>query len=152
MVSQVSKRDLGRTASIAISKGIENEDFSRAATDLWPSMLDWPAYETYIFGALLRLNPGAVVRQNAHLMGQSGRSRQIDVLVERNTGNLNLKIAVDSKCYKRKVNTKHVEAFLGCRRTKPPLNPCPNLRNHLSHQQAPQSDQKRAGQRLHQEA
>jgi hypothetical protein len=81
--------------------------------DLWPPKLEWADYETYIFGTLQRLNPGAVVRQNVHLMGQSGRSRQIDVLVERSAENFNLKIAVDSKCYKRKVNIKHVEAFLG---------------------------------------
>jgi hypothetical protein len=83
-------------------------------TDLWSSDVEWPEYETYVFGSLQRLNPGAVVRHNVRVSGTlSGRSRQIDVLVERNRADFNLKIAVDCKCYKRKVNVKDVEAFLG---------------------------------------
>lgn len=65
-------------------------------------------------GALRRLLPGAIVRQNVRLPGvKTGTARQIDVLVERGLGVFALKIAVDCKCYKRKVNVNDVERFLG---------------------------------------
>ena len=81
---------------------------------MWIKDPQWREYETYVFGALQRLLPGATVRQNVHLPGtKTRRQRQIDVLVERTLGGLNLKIAVDCKCYKRKVNVNDVERFLG---------------------------------------
>ncbi|MGD0520106.1 MAG: restriction endonuclease [Terracidiphilus sp.] len=82
--------------------------------DLWTKALDWQDYETYIFGTLQRLLPGAHIQQNVTMRGIiSGRSRQIDVLVERDYAGVILSIVVDCKCYKRKVNIKDVEAFLG---------------------------------------
>lgn len=54
------------------------------------------------------------MRQNVFLTGtKTGRQRQIDVLVEKTVGGLGLKIAVDCKCYGRKVNVNDVERFLG---------------------------------------
>jgi hypothetical protein len=44
---------------------------------------------------------------------KTGSQRQIDVLVERRFGVFGIKIAVDCKCYKRKVNVNDVERFLG---------------------------------------
>jgi hypothetical protein len=83
-------------------------------SDLWIQEGDWQKYEGYIFGALQRRFPGARVVPNAHLPGlKSGRDRQIDVLVELDIGGCNIKIAFDCKCYKRKVDVKHVESFLG---------------------------------------
>lgn len=82
--------------------------------DLWVKDPQWAQYETYVFGSLQRLFPGATVRQDVHLVGtKTGRPRQIDVLVERDLGGFELRIAVDCKCYKRKVNVNDVERFLG---------------------------------------
>jgi hypothetical protein len=83
-------------------------------TELWIRADDRKNYEQYIFGTLQRRFKGARIIPNAHLPGlKSGRDRQIDVLVELNIGGCDLKIAFDCKCYKRKVNVKHVESFLG---------------------------------------
>ncbi len=82
--------------------------------DLWIPEGDWHKYEAYIFGLLQRRFPGARVSPNVRLPGmKTGRPRQIDVLVERSLGGFDLKIAFDCKCYKRKVNVKDVEGFLG---------------------------------------
>ncbi|MGA2675147.1 MAG: restriction endonuclease, partial [Terracidiphilus sp.] len=83
-------------------------------TDLWKSDLDWPDYETYVFGTLQRLMPGDKIMQNVAMKGTlSGRSRQIDIVVDRLYEGTSMRVAVDCKCYKRKVNIKDVEAFLG---------------------------------------
>lgn len=64
--------------------------------DVWTSDVNWPDYESYVFGSLHRLSPGSVVCQNVHVAGiLSGRSRQIDVLVERKSAEFNLKVAVE---------------------------------------------------------
>jgi hypothetical protein len=87
---------------------------ARQRTDLWSSKIEWRDYESYVFGTIQRLNPGSVVRHNVAVRGTlSGRSRQIDILVERDFGGVAYKIAVDCKRYKRGVTVKHVEAFLG---------------------------------------
>lgn len=83
-------------------------------SDLWIQDGDWQKYEHYIFGTLQRRFPTARVVPNAHLPGlKSHRDRQIDVLVELNIGGCEIKIAFDCKFYKRKVDVKHVESFLG---------------------------------------
>lgn len=84
----------------------------KSETTLW--MTTWKEYEAYVCGALQRLVPGATVLQNVVLRGmRSNSQRQIDVLVERKLGAFQLRIAVDCKCYKRKVNVNDVERFLG---------------------------------------
>jgi len=78
-------------------------------TAMWMQPNDWKQYEAYVKGALRRRFPSAPVRANVYLPGKlSGVRRQIDVLVETTPA-----IAVDCKCYKRKVDVKHVETFLG---------------------------------------
>jgi hypothetical protein len=82
--------------------------------NLWDSSLEWKDYETYVFGSLQRLLPDAKVTRNIKIRGLlSGRSRQIDVLVERHFAGTGVKIVVDCKCLARKVHVKDVEAFLG---------------------------------------
>ena len=82
--------------------------------DLWIQDGDWQKYEHYIFGTLQRRFPTARVVPNAHLPGlKSQRERQIDVLVELEIGGCEIKIAFDCKFYKRKVDVKHVDSFLG---------------------------------------
>jgi len=84
------------------------------ASDLWIQDGDWHKYEHYIFGTLQRRFPTARVVPNAHLPGlKSRRDRQIDVLVELKIGGCEIKIAFDCKFYRRRVDVKHVESFLG---------------------------------------
>ena len=76
--------------------------------------LNWAQYEAYVAGSLQRLLPGSKVSRNVKMLGlKTGRRRQVDVLVERNLGGLDFSIAVDCKCYRRKVNVNDVERFLG---------------------------------------
>jgi hypothetical protein len=76
---------------------------------LWLAPNDWKSYEAYVSGSLKRRFPHADVAANQKLKGKkSGVIRQIDVLVTASQ-----QVAVDCKCYRRKVDVKHVEAFLG---------------------------------------
>jgi len=82
--------------------------------ELWIGEGDWHQYEAYVFGSLQRRFPGARVSPNVSIKGvKTGRPRQVDILVERNLGGFDLRIAFDCKCYKRKVNVNDVERFLG---------------------------------------
>ena len=82
--------------------------------DLWIAEDDWRMYESYGFGMLQSRFPGARVINNAHLPGlKSGTNRQIDILVEWKDGGFDFRIALDCKCYKRNVDVKDVESFLG---------------------------------------
>jgi hypothetical protein len=75
---------------------------------------DWRTYESYACGALQRRFRGARITANAHVIGlKSGIERQIDILVDRQDGGFNFRIAVDCKCYQRNVDVNQVEAFLG---------------------------------------
>jgi hypothetical protein len=88
--------------------------YGTSRADLWIKDPSWAEYEGYVCGALQRFLPGATVQQNVHLLGtKTGRQRQIDVLVEHRFGNFEFRIAVDCKCYKRRVNVNDVERFLG---------------------------------------
>lgn len=85
-----------------------------SVAELWMQDGDWHKYEQYIFGTLQRRFPTARVIPNAHLPGlKSQNDRQIDVLVLLEIGGCEIKIAFDCKFYKRKVDVKHVESFLG---------------------------------------
>lgn len=87
---------------------------SMASDDLWIPKGDWKLYEAYIFGVLQSRFPNAIVTPNRRITGiRSGRSRQIDIFVERNLGGYDLSIAFDCKHYNRKVTVKDVESFLG---------------------------------------
>jgi hypothetical protein len=82
--------------------------------DLWIRKDDWRNYERYVFGLLQSRFPKSKLTHNAQLQGiKTGRSRQIDILIERNLGGFNLTIAIDCKCYQSKVDVNDVERFLG---------------------------------------
>jgi hypothetical protein len=79
-----------------------------------PDKLDWQQYEAYVFGTLERMLPGAKITRDVHLRGvKTVVPRQVDILVERDLGGFNLKIAIDCKSYGRRVNVNDVERFLG---------------------------------------
>jgi len=76
---------------------------------LWLASNDWKSYEAYVAGSLKRRFPHARVEANQKLPGKkSGITRQIDIVVTATQ-----QVAVDCKCYRRKVDVKHVETFLG---------------------------------------
>jgi hypothetical protein len=80
----------------------------------WPSELGWQEYENYVFGSLQRLCPGSAIHRNVHIKGmKSDKLRQIDILVERKIGDFSFNIAIDCKCYKRRVTVNDVDRFLG---------------------------------------
>ncbi len=76
---------------------------------LWVAPKDWRAYEQYVSGSLKRRFPHAEISMDQKLRDlKSGTSRQIDILIFSPQ-----QVAIDCKCYGRKVHVKHVEAFLG---------------------------------------
>lgn len=77
-------------------------------SDLWIRPSDWRSYEAYVAGALAERFPGAEIRRDVHVVGcHSGVERQIDILV-----GVDGLIAVECKCYARRVDVKHVESYL----------------------------------------
>jgi len=81
---------------------------------VWPSKFKWKDYEAYVLGFVRRHAPDVTVRRNVGIRGvKSGKLRQIDILVERQIADFKLRIAIDCKCYKRKLSVDDVEQFLG---------------------------------------
>lgn len=57
--------------------------------------------------------PNTRITSNAKLKDKEKRAREIDVLIETNVNNLEIKIAIECKDYKRLVPIKEIEAFGG---------------------------------------
>lgn len=77
--------------------------------DLWIKPGDWRSYEAYVAGALAERFPGIDIRCDFRVIGRhSGVERQIDILV-----GVEGLIAVECKCYARRVDVKIVEMYLG---------------------------------------
>jgi hypothetical protein len=74
---------------------------------------DWKKFEDLAASIQRDLSPDAKVTPNAKLIGKSGAPRQIDILVEQETGQFKLRIVMDCKDYKFPVDVNDVEAFLG---------------------------------------
>ena len=77
---------------------------------------DWRKYERLVASMLAReVSTDLCVTPNARIKGGiSGRSRQIDVLIDlRHDTDNDKRIIVDAKCRRRKVDVKDVEAFIG---------------------------------------
>src|SRR6266550_215998 len=74
---------------------------------------DWKKFEELAAAIQCDLAPEAKVTENAKLVGKSGTPRQIDILVEQDAGQFDLRIVVDCKDHKKPVDVKDVEAFLG---------------------------------------
>ena len=73
----------------------------------------WKQFEELAASIQAELAPAAKVTANAKLRGKSGRSRQIDVLIEQDAGQYKLRIVLDCKDYKNPVDLNDVESFLG---------------------------------------
>jgi hypothetical protein len=77
---------------------------------------DWKKYEEQIYNALCEMADGnAQIEFDASLPGRFSKvNRQVDVRVKASFGNLtDATMAVDCKCYSRRVDVKDVETFMG---------------------------------------
>jgi Restriction endonuclease len=77
------------------------------------SIPDWKKFEQLAAAIQRELAPEARVTENAKLKGKSGSEREIDILIEQEAGQFDLRIAIDCKDYKNPVDVKDVEAFIG---------------------------------------
>lgn len=75
--------------------------------------LTYSDYEDQVFKVLKDKYPNDTVTRNRHLPSKSEGTRQIDIAIENEVGGHGILIIVDCKNYGRKVDVKHVEAFLG---------------------------------------
>ncbi len=76
-------------------------------------MKDHQTFE-YVTAELHRyLFPHSVVKQNQKIMGRSGVLRQVDILVEDIVGICPIKIVIDCKYYKSKVDINTVDEVWG---------------------------------------
>lgn len=75
--------------------------------------MDWKEYEIYITRHLQRLFPEASITHDVRRDGLISKTkRQIDILIEQKLAGFILSIIVDCKYFSKKINLKHVEAFL----------------------------------------
>ena len=76
-------------------------------------MTDNKFFEKIIADVHKFLSPNAVIKENQKIMGKSGRMRQIDVLIEDVVSIYPIKIVLDAKLYKHKIDIKEVEEVWG---------------------------------------
>jgi len=73
-------------------------------------MKDHQLFEVVVAELHQFLSPSSLIKQNQKIQGRSGVVRQIDILIEDNSGVYPIKIVVDCKHYKTPVDIKEVEA------------------------------------------
>lgn len=74
----------------------------------------WKDYELFIKRHFEKLFPDARIRHDVMLPGLKSRTeRQVDLLIEADVASFGITIAIDCKYFRRKVDVKHVEEFLG---------------------------------------
>ena len=77
-------------------------------------MMNWKTYEAEILEIFKGEYPRAQITANVKIQGRYSKvSRQCDVLIEDYVAGNRMRILIDGKYYNKKVNVKHVEAFLG---------------------------------------
>jgi hypothetical protein len=76
--------------------------------------LTWREYEAEIAAYFRAEYPEALITANAKLPGRFSKiDRQIDLLVESQTSDLNIRLVVDAKHFKERIDVCDVEQFLG---------------------------------------
>lgn len=79
-----------------------------------PDEPKWKRFENLVAKIQRELAPGAKITQNERIMGRrSKRRREIDIVIRQQVGQYHLMIAIDCKDYRRKVNVKDIEMFMG---------------------------------------
>lgn len=71
----------------------------------------WRDFEVLLATIHRKLAEGAHVTHNSHVVGRSGRRRQIDILISQTIGLYEARIVVECKRYERRVTIDKVEAF-----------------------------------------
>lgn len=73
---------------------------------------DWKKFQHEVYEECKRVfNDAKEILEDTHIKGKfSERSRQIDTLIKLNDNDI---IAVDAKCYNKKVDVKEVESYIG---------------------------------------
>jgi Restriction endonuclease len=67
----------------------------------------------------LKDSPNTLIYNNSRLTNESGRKREIDLLIETKVNNFNIKIAIECKDFKRPISAEKIEAFESkCKRIK----------------------------------
>ena len=75
---------------------------------------EWREFEKLAADIQRQLAPGARVETNIKLQGKrSGIERQIDIFVQQTVGQYEIRIIIDCKDYKKPVDVKDIEAFMG---------------------------------------
>lgn len=73
----------------------------------------WKEFENFAFEIQKKLSPNAIVKQNDKIRGKSGRLREIDISIRQRVGQFELLMVIDCKRYKKPVDIKTVESFVG---------------------------------------
>src|ERR1700690_1843461 len=75
---------------------------------------EWREFEKLAADIQRQLAPEARIETNVKLRGKrSGIERQIDILVKQTVGQYEIQIIIDCKDYKKPVDVKDLEAFMG---------------------------------------
>ena len=75
---------------------------------------NWKKFEQLVAVIQAELAPDATVKPNTRLPGRKSQTqRQIDILIEREVGQFNLRIAIDCKDHNRPIDVKDVEEVIG---------------------------------------
>lgn len=91
----------------------DDESDEDAPSTIGPGDKAWLTYEKDVTDSLASLDPGATVTHNVKRKGSSGRSRQMDALIEGQLCGSTIEIAVEAKHYAKKVGIGVVDAFVG---------------------------------------
>lgn len=75
--------------------------------------MNWKDYEKEIYEHFVRIYPNAQISYNVKIVGKySKTNRQIDILIEEYIAGNKIKIIVDGKFFKKKIDVKIVEMFI----------------------------------------
>src|SRR5438477_7677989 len=78
------------------------------------SQTRWKRFEDLAAHIQRSLAPGATIEQNIRVLGQRSKVfREIDISIRTRVGQYELFIAIDCKDYRRNINVKDVEEFIG---------------------------------------
>jgi hypothetical protein len=74
----------------------------------------WKRFEDLAAEIQRQLAPTATVAQNEKIPGRrTGRLRDVDISVRQKVGQYDILVAIDCKDYRRKINVKDIEGFMG---------------------------------------
>ena len=74
----------------------------------------WQKFESLVLQVQKKISPEAEVKQDQRIPGKkSKRFRQIDIVIRKKIGQYNILIIMDCKDYRRNLNVKDIETFIG---------------------------------------